>query len=114
MTVIGTESPALMKKEASITSSGSMHRNPANLQQDVARLQARAGRRCAVMDFRHLGVGTSDSILCRMHVDPDPAVTRIAEAHVVAPNFFRGVDWQGVTSRAAVHTADKNADDFTL
>ena len=91
-----------------------MHRDVANLQKDIASLQTRARGRCAFADLRHLGARTFHRVFRLLHVDADPAVTRIAETDVIAPDFFRGVDRQRVASRAAVHAADENADDFAL
>ena len=91
-----------------------MHRLIAYLKEDVALLQPRVGRRCALSDLGHLRGRAFDRIFGFLHIDPDPAVTRVAEANVIAANLFRGIDRQCVASGTAVHAADKNAHDLSL
>ena len=91
-----------------------MDRDFADLQKNVAGLQARARSRRVFPNLCHLSVRPCHGFVRLPHVDTDPAVARVAEAHIVAANFFRGIDRQRVTGRSAVHAADENADHFTF
>ena len=50
---------------------------------------------------------TFDRMFCGRDVDSDPAVARFAETDEVAPNFFRRVDRQRVTSGTVIDSATR-------
>ncbi len=115
ITMIGTLSPAVMKKEASMTSSGwctfvlpTCSRMSPGFDPGISRRRSR----------QDLGqsarVDPSTAVGRLRDIDTHPTMPRFTEAHEIAANFFRGIDRQRVTGGPVVHAADENADHFAF
>jgi len=91
-----------------------VHLRLADLQQNVARLNAAAERGRVFYDLGQLGRGAFNWFLGGCDVDADPAVARFPEADEVVPDLFRGVNRQGVTGGTVFDLGDEDADDFAL
>ena len=102
-----------MKNEASITSSGSCTFVLPTCSRMSPGLNAGTKSRRILHDSV-IGPGAILYFFGCGDVDADPAVSCFPKTDEVVPDFFRGVDRQGVAGGAVLDMADKDADDFAL